>query len=131
PRVYPVAARVLPVQSSAGANPFALGGGLGGQGGFGGGLGQGGGGNGLFGGGGGGGGGGANNNGGNGGFFAVEEKLSLGGKKEAVAKPAPAADEPKVQRPAAAVEATCPRIHRTVSAGQSLGDAWDGYFRAH
>jgi hypothetical protein len=38
-KVYPVGDLVLPISSQAGANPFALGGGLGGMGGFGGGLG--------------------------------------------------------------------------------------------
>jgi len=41
-KVYPVADLVLPINSGAGANPFSMGGGLGGQGGFGGGLGGGG-----------------------------------------------------------------------------------------
>mgnify|MGYP002623647870 CR=1 FL=1 len=56
-KVYPVADLVLPISSGAGANPFQMGGGLGGQGGFGGGLGGGGQGGGGFGGGGFGGGG--------------------------------------------------------------------------
>ena len=38
-KVYPVADLVLPINNGAGANPFAMGGGLGGQGAFGGGLG--------------------------------------------------------------------------------------------
>jgi hypothetical protein len=142
-KVYPVADLVLPISNGASANPFALGGGLGGQGGFGGGGGafggqQGGGGGGGFGGQQGGFG------GGGGGVFAVEEELSLGNKKTAASKATKAVtketkadakadvapEKPQVVRPQGP-QAAAQRINVVISKGMTAQQAWDAYFEEH
>jgi len=141
-KVYSVADLVLPIQTGAGANPFSLGGGLGGQGGFGGGLGLGaqnggglgGGGLGGFGGGGLGGGGGFGQPG-----FAVpkEEPLQLK-KKPTAEKPlnlgSPQASQPSqpAKKKAPSTPARAAKVLRvTPAAGQTVRQAWEAYFRKH
>ena len=131
-KVYPVGDLVVPIGINS--NMFGLGGvgGLNGAGGGGGGFGGGFGGGGMMGGGGGGFGGGGFGGGGGGGFFAVEDDLSLGTKKPAAepaktAKPAPAAEEPQVRRPAAKTKKAA-RITVQPAEGESMGAAWDRFF---
>ena len=139
-KVYPVADLVLPISSGAGANPFSLGGGVQGQGGFGGGLGGGGagqaggglGGGGLFGGGGGGG------LGGGGGVFAVEDEIRLGSKdaqtetkKPTEAAPARPVFQPQ-RRSDSKVRTKPQRIELSDAAAKeaNLQDAWDAHFKS-
>jgi len=120
-KVYPVGDLVLPISNQAGANPFALGGGVGGNGGFGGGLNGGGRGQGGFGGQQGGFGGGFG--GGQGGVFAVEDDLRLGGNKAEASTPKkPVIERPSIRKQAAQPIAVSPRD------GESLDQAWLRYF---
>lgn len=120
-KVYPVADLVLPISSGNIANPFQLGGGLGGggQGGFGGNQGGGFGGNqGGFGG-----------NQGGGGFFAVEDELSLGSKATTSSSAtAASAEKPEVVRPAVKPAAKVEALQVTIEKGQTAQQAWDAYF---
>lgn len=130
-KVYPVADLVLPISNGVGANPFQLGGGLGGQGGFGGQ--QGGGFGGQQGGFGGGGGFGGQQGGG---VFAVEDELSLGDKpaaNKAAKAPAaaPAVEKPQVIREKAPSASAASRLNVVVEKGQSAQEAWDKYLEAH
>jgi hypothetical protein len=132
-KVYNVGDLVVPIQQNNQFGIGGLGGGMGGMmGGMGGGM-MGGMGGGMMGGGMGGMGGGMGGMGG--GFFAVEDDLSLGGKKQATA---PTTEEPKVRRPApeaAAKPAVAKKAERITLAASpapassvTTAQTWDAYF---